>query len=106
MIDRRLVLKKKKKNFIFVKCFVVPTLNTCFLPGSVVTDGGNSSCGPLNRSSHVPRLGLARALARSTDTQDQAKLFYREVIAMAAGVSRPPPHHQGPAAGCHNERIH
>ncbi|XP_075906984.1 uncharacterized protein LOC142904639 isoform X2 [Nelusetta ayraudi] len=55
---------------------------------SQVTDGGSSSSssGPLNRSSHVPRLGLARALARSADTQDRAKLLYREVIAMAAEV--------------------
>nr|XP_008292168.1 PREDICTED: uncharacterized protein LOC103366271 [Stegastes partitus] len=41
---------------------------------------------PVNRRSHVPRLGLARALSRSADTQDQAKQLYREVIAMAPGV--------------------
>lgn len=70
-----------------------PTPNTCFLSESQVTDGGSSSSsGPLNRSSHVPRLGLARALARSADTQDRAKLLYREVIAMAAEVSRCPLH--------------
>lgn len=50
----------------------------------------------MNRSSHVPRLGLARALARSTDTQDRAKLLYREVITMAAEVNRHPLHCQWP----------
>lgn len=86
------------------------TLITCFLSESAVTDGGSSSssCGPLNRSSHVPRLGLARALARSADTQDRAKLLYREVIAMAAEVSRRLVHRQCPLVAvvmhesCHN----
>ncbi|XP_032409631.1 uncharacterized protein LOC116713548 [Xiphophorus hellerii] len=45
-----------------------------------------SASGPLNPRSHVSRLGLARAFSRSADTQDQAKLFYREVIAMAPGI--------------------
>ncbi|XP_010794055.1 RNA-binding protein PNO1 [Notothenia coriiceps] len=42
--------------------------------------------GPMNRSSHVSRLGLARALTRSADTQDRARQLYHEVIAMAPGV--------------------
>ncbi|XP_078128958.1 uncharacterized protein LOC144532203 [Sander vitreus] len=41
---------------------------------------------PVNRRSHIPRLGLARALSRSADTQDQAKQLYQEVISMAPGV--------------------
>lgn len=41
---------------------------------------------PVNRRSHISRLGLARALSRSADTQDQAKQLYQEVIAMAPGV--------------------
>ncbi|XP_056250860.1 uncharacterized protein LOC130181106 isoform X1 [Seriola aureovittata] len=40
----------------------------------------------VNRRSHIPRLGLARALSRSEDTQDQAKQLYQEVISMAPGV--------------------
>lgn len=42
---------------------------------------------PVNRRSHIPRLGLARALSRSADTQDQAQQLYQEVISMAPGVS-------------------
>ncbi|XP_036980656.1 uncharacterized protein LOC119034059 [Acanthopagrus latus] len=42
--------------------------------------------GPVNRRSHTSRLGLARALSRSADTQDQAKQLYQEVISMAPGV--------------------
>ncbi|KAK5882745.1 hypothetical protein CesoFtcFv8_021298 [Champsocephalus esox] len=42
--------------------------------------------GPMNRSSHVSRLGLARALTRSSDTQERARQLYQEVIAMAPGV--------------------
>ncbi|KAK1905546.1 putative membrane protein [Dissostichus eleginoides] len=42
--------------------------------------------GPMNRSSHVSRLGLARALTRSADTQERARQLYQEVIAMAPGV--------------------
>ncbi|KAM8739261.1 uncharacterized protein AB9X84_021428 [Acanthopagrus schlegelii] len=42
--------------------------------------------GPVNRRSHTTRLGLARALSRSADTQDQAKQLYQEVISMAPGV--------------------
>ncbi|XP_043992259.1 uncharacterized protein LOC122842444 isoform X1 [Gambusia affinis] len=45
-----------------------------------------SASGPLNPRSHVSRLGLARAFSRSADTQDQAKHFYGEVIAMAPGI--------------------
>ncbi|KAG7228472.1 hypothetical protein INR49_007645 [Caranx melampygus] len=41
---------------------------------------------PVNRRSHIPRLGLARALSRSADTQDQAQQLYQEVISMAPGV--------------------
>lgn len=42
---------------------------------------------PVNCRSHVSRLGLARALSRSADTQDQTKQLYQEVISMAPGVS-------------------
>nr|XP_046256934.1 uncharacterized protein LOC124065539 [Scatophagus argus] len=45
-----------------------------------------SISGPVNRRSHVSRLGLARAFSRSADTQDQAKQLYHEVISMAPGV--------------------
>ncbi|XP_069000352.1 uncharacterized protein [Embiotoca jacksoni] len=45
-----------------------------------------SESGPVNRRSHVSRLGLARALSRSADTQDQSKQLYQEVISMAPGV--------------------
>lgn len=48
--------------------------------------------GPVNRRSHTSRLGLARALSRSADTQDQAKQLYQEVISMAPGVSCYPLH--------------
>ncbi|KAM7408369.1 hypothetical protein PAMA_002199 [Pampus argenteus] len=41
---------------------------------------------PVNRRSHISRLGLARVLSRSADTQDQAKLLYQEAISMAPGV--------------------
>ncbi|XP_034753536.1 uncharacterized protein LOC117960084 isoform X2 [Etheostoma cragini] len=41
---------------------------------------------PVNRKSHISRLGLARALSRSADTQDQAQQLYQEVISMAPGV--------------------
>ncbi|XP_047458118.1 uncharacterized protein LOC125018349 [Mugil cephalus] len=47
---------------------------------------GASESGPLNRKSHVSRLGLARALSRCTDTQDQAKQLYQEVIAVSPGI--------------------
>ncbi|XP_041865467.1 uncharacterized protein LOC121655109 [Melanotaenia boesemani] len=40
----------------------------------------------VNRMSHVSRLGLARVLSHSADTQDQAKQLYQEVIAMAPGI--------------------
>lgn len=40
----------------------------------------------VNHMSHVSRLGLARVLSHSADTQDRAKQLYREVIAMAPGV--------------------
>lgn len=42
---------------------------------------------PLNRRSHISRLGLARALSRSAGTQDQAKHLYQEVISIAPAVS-------------------
>ncbi|CAK6960772.1 uncharacterized protein LOC121911394 [Scomber scombrus] len=42
--------------------------------------------GPVNRRSHIPRLGLARTLSRSADAQDQAKQLYQEVISMKPGV--------------------
>ncbi|XP_074503231.1 uncharacterized protein LOC141774455 isoform X1 [Sebastes fasciatus] len=45
-----------------------------------------SKSSPVNRRSHISRLGLARALSRSADTQDQAKQLYQEVISMAPGV--------------------
>ncbi|XP_035461915.2 uncharacterized protein LOC118283730 [Scophthalmus maximus] len=45
-----------------------------------------AASGPTNRSSHVSRLGLARALSRSADAQDEAQRLYREVIAMAPGI--------------------
>ncbi|XP_018517057.1 uncharacterized protein LOC108873376 [Lates calcarifer] len=41
---------------------------------------------PLNRRSHISRLGLARALSRSAGTQDQAKHLYQEVISIAPAV--------------------
>ncbi|XP_062319617.1 uncharacterized protein LOC134022259 [Osmerus eperlanus] len=41
---------------------------------------------PVNRRSHAPRLGLARALSRNADTHDQACQFYQEVISMAPEV--------------------
>ncbi|KAK2896317.1 hypothetical protein Q8A67_010805 [Cirrhinus molitorella] len=40
----------------------------------------------LNEKSYVPRLGLARALVRTTDSQKQACHFYQEVIDMAPEV--------------------
>ncbi|XP_052333533.1 uncharacterized protein LOC118376160 [Oncorhynchus keta] len=40
----------------------------------------------LNRRSHAPRLGLARALSRSADSHDQAHQLYQEVITMAPEV--------------------
>ncbi|XP_029621454.1 uncharacterized protein LOC115201736 isoform X2 [Salmo trutta] len=40
----------------------------------------------LNRRSHAPRLGLARALSRSADSHDQARQLYQEVITMAPEV--------------------
>lgn len=40
----------------------------------------------LNEKSFVPRLGLARALARTTDSQKQACHFYQEVIDMVPEV--------------------
>lgn len=46
-----------------------------------------STSSALNRTSHISRLGLARALSRSAHTQDQAKKLYEEVISMAPGVS-------------------
>ncbi|XP_029305096.1 uncharacterized protein LOC115019710 [Cottoperca gobio] len=49
------------------------------------THGGSASS-PVNRSSHVSRLGLARALTRCADTLDRAKQLYLEVISMAPGV--------------------
>ncbi|XP_063048932.1 uncharacterized protein LOC134442896 isoform X2 [Engraulis encrasicolus] len=39
-----------------------------------------------NMKSHVPRLGLARALSRTEDTHQQACSLYQEVIAMAPEV--------------------
>lgn len=46
-----------------------------------------STSSAVNHMSHISRLGLARALSRSADTQDQAKQLYEEVISMAPGVS-------------------
>ncbi|XP_050981999.1 uncharacterized protein LOC127175140 [Labeo rohita] len=40
----------------------------------------------LNEKSYLPRLGLARALARNADSQKQACHFYREVIDVAPEV--------------------
>ncbi|KAI1894670.1 hypothetical protein AGOR_G00118150 [Albula goreensis] len=40
----------------------------------------------LNRQSHAPRLGLARAFSRSAETQEQACELYQGVIAMAPEV--------------------
>lgn len=51
-----------------------------------VADRGSAVAGPVNRKSHVPRLGLARALARSVETQDQSHQLYQDVISMAPGV--------------------
>ncbi|XP_026211008.1 uncharacterized protein LOC113158903 isoform X2 [Anabas testudineus] len=45
-----------------------------------------STSSAVNHMSHISRLGLARALSRSADTQDQAKQLYEEVISMAPGV--------------------
>ncbi|XP_066552667.1 uncharacterized protein LOC136718819 [Amia ocellicauda] len=41
----------------------------------------------VNRRSHTPRLGLARALSRTEDTQGQACQLYEEVITMAPEAS-------------------
>ncbi|XP_066282667.1 uncharacterized protein [Branchiostoma lanceolatum] len=41
---------------------------------------------PLNRASYRPRLGLARALARTDDTIDDAKKWYNEVMIMAPEI--------------------
>lgn len=41
----------------------------------------------LNPKSHAPRLGLARALSRSAETQQEACSLYQEVISMAPKVS-------------------
>ncbi|XP_067466855.1 uncharacterized protein [Thunnus thynnus] len=51
----------------------------------VVADGVSASS-PVNRRSHISRLGLARALSRSVEALDQAKQLYQEVISMAPGV--------------------
>lgn len=56
------------------------------VPGPAVAHRASTSSA-LNRTSHVSRLGLARALSRSADTQDRAKKLYEEVISMAPGVS-------------------
>lgn len=40
----------------------------------------------LNEKSYLPRLGLARALTRTADSQKQACHLYREVIDMAPEV--------------------
>ncbi|XP_049456959.1 uncharacterized protein LOC125903839 [Epinephelus fuscoguttatus] len=48
--------------------------------------GRASTASPVNRRSHISRLGLARALSRSADTQEQAKQLYQEVICIAPGV--------------------
>ncbi|XP_034537402.1 uncharacterized protein LOC117811311 [Notolabrus celidotus] len=45
-----------------------------------------SGSNPVNRRSHISRLGLARALSRSSDTHDQAKQHYQEVISTAPEV--------------------
>lgn len=63
------------------------------LSESAVKDGVSNS-GSLNRSSYVPRLGLARIFSRTADSQDQAKQLYREVISMATGVSCYLVHHE------------
>ncbi|CAG6016504.1 unnamed protein product [Menidia menidia] len=47
---------------------------------------GLAGPGPLNRPSHAPRLGLARALSRSADKHPRAQQLYREVISMAPGI--------------------
>ena len=46
-----------------------------------------SMSSPVNRASHISRLGLARALSHCANTQEQAKQLYQEVISMAPGVS-------------------
>lgn len=46
-----------------------------------------SASSRVNRRSHISRLGLARALSRSADTQARAKQLYQEVINMAPEVS-------------------
>ncbi|XP_071336106.1 uncharacterized protein [Trachinotus anak] len=61
------------------------TVETAKVSGPPVGDRVTVSS-PVNRRSHIPRLGLARALSRSADTQDQAKQLYRETISMAQGV--------------------
>ena len=42
--------------------------------------------GPLNRSTYHPRLGLARALAKTSDGIEESKKYYEEVITMAPEV--------------------
>ena len=46
--------------------------------------------GPINRKSYHPRLGLARALAKTPEGIDEAKKYYEEVIAMAPEVKFKP----------------
>ncbi|KAL7877350.1 hypothetical protein SRHO_G00039930 [Serrasalmus rhombeus] len=47
---------------------------------------GASTPAIMNMKSHAPRLGLARALSRSSDSHQQACCLYEEVIAMAPEV--------------------
>ncbi|CAB1427424.1 unnamed protein product [Pleuronectes platessa] len=61
------------------------TVETAEVPEAPVGDGDAASC-PVNCRSHVPRLGLARALSRSADTREEAQQLYQEVISMAPGL--------------------
>ncbi|XP_035028378.2 uncharacterized protein LOC118118927 [Hippoglossus stenolepis] len=61
------------------------TVETAEVSEAPVGDGVTASC-PVNCRSHVSRLGLARALSRSADTQDEAKRLYQKVISMAPGL--------------------
>lgn len=48
---------------------------------------GTTTPAALNLKSHAPRLGLARALARSPNSHQQACSLYQEVIAMSPQVT-------------------
>ncbi|KAK1171297.1 hypothetical protein AOXY_G6060 [Acipenser oxyrinchus oxyrinchus] len=50
---------------------------------STGTPSQDESSPPINRKSHFHHLGLARALSRSEETQEEACILYQEIIAMS-----------------------